>query len=228
MAIFEKFDSFEEYLGSGHMSDVKVTCRDLTWNLHKIILSRCPYTGEISSDLKKDNSAQAYLRMFELGDFFDLQGLRDHAQYRLDSALRRVALSAIELVNEEGSDPTLSPEQFNDFSQIVQFAYSTDAATYACLRHGVLRFFSTTAMQALEMNQIKAFLRKVPDLAVEMLESLSDPYEILGEHLIMDSPTRCRKFNKTMETFEGLRVHEKRRSSHSVTWTAEVHWRNCG
>ncbi|KAK7946354.1 uncharacterized protein PG986_010675 [Apiospora aurea] len=177
MASTSKFDSVEEYLKSGHMSDVKVTCGSRTWNLHKIILCRSPffekaftgdfkeahqnqmtlhdtepqdvhgvifylYTGIISSDLEKDNSIQAYIQMFELGDFFDIKDLRQHAVKRLTIKLADVARSVIDLVIRGNSHSGVPAEQFNDFSRLAQVAYSTDSQTYEPLRQLFLVFFA--------------------------------------------------------------------------------------
>jgi len=160
----------------------------------------------VSEDLVKDKSVTAYIRMFELGDFFDLEGLRKQAVDKLESALYRVALSVNKKLKEEDDLSTISPEQFINFTQVVQVAYSTDSATYQALKEAVMTFFSLTAMQPFKLSQFSEFLGKVPNLAVDIITALANEHSPIGDSLLKSIPSHCSECNKLLETYEGLRT----------------------
>ncbi|KAK8074200.1 cullulin 3 protein [Apiospora phragmitis] len=92
---------------------------------------------DLPTDLEKDLSVRALTRMFELGDFFDLDGLRQHAVENSEAALLRVAFSINELMTEGEHTSKIFPGLFNVFSEIANFAYGTDSQIYAPLERTI-------------------------------------------------------------------------------------------
>ncbi|KAK8074036.1 BTB/POZ domain protein [Apiospora phragmitis] len=163
------------------------------------------YTGKTPTDLEKDLSVGALTRMFELGDFFDLDGLRQYAVEGLQNTLSRLALPINELMMEGGCTSKVSPELVNVFSEIAKFGYGTDSETYTPTRDSVLTFFAITGMKALKLEQFAELVSKIPGMADQLLKALvgvdNSP---ISKFFLHDLPTNCYECHEPLHTFQCL------------------------
>ncbi|KAK8023843.1 hypothetical protein PG993_011909 [Apiospora rasikravindrae] len=180
------------------------------------------YTGKISSDLKKDESIEAYIRIFELGDFFDLRELRAFALVNLEDEMIDIARSVNEIMKGGVDASTGFPEKLSVFSRFAQLAYGTDSHTYADLRKCFLYFFAATGMKALHLGCITEILDKIPGMAVHILTAFVDKDSPVGKYLLQNPPTSCCNCGVCLETFQCLQADEYH-TSHSHSTKVNVH-----
>ncbi|KAK7972607.1 hypothetical protein PG988_006741 [Apiospora saccharicola] len=204
----EAWNSFEWYLESGIGADVEVSCVDR---------------------LLKNNSAEAYTTMFELGDFFDLPGLREESLKLLDATVKQIAISVDEVVYDATGALQVPAQQISAFRHIVEFAYANRLQTYQPMRLVVLKFLKYTYMMAFKLEPFKNILGDHPTLAVDIVFAMvqNDGDGPLGNRLHLDpplsaasairssAPTTAVLLNK-LDILRGMLIHASARSAISV------------
>ncbi|KAK8023844.1 hypothetical protein PG993_011910 [Apiospora rasikravindrae] len=248
MSLFKSDDETENMLSSDKLlkssdfADVKVSCGDRSWNLHKVVLcSRSPffkkallgvfeeagtshvilrendpdevdgvieyiYTGRVSQQLLKERNTNAYVKMFELGDFFDLPGLRQKSLQLLDDRFLTDLVKDVSrhIEMESTCEERLSdvfqchPDKLADFRHVVQSAYGDgytelQLKTYEPIRRLVRQFVGHTFMQAARLPTFQELLREFPALAAGLFISMAEWEPELSAPLIVEPPLRCRK-----------------------------------
>ncbi|KAK8070687.1 btb poz-like protein [Apiospora hydei] len=260
----EKMLSPEKLLKCGDLSDVKVSCGEQSWDLHKAILcSRCPfferalvgqfqeartshvilrendpdevdgvieyiYTGKayslpvssvMSNHLLKDENTAAYVKMFELGDFFDLPSLRQHALQLLDDEFLAGLVEDVCRHREWGNPCKCRrrdvfkchPDKLASLRHVVEFAYGGGVAelqldTYEPVRRLLRQFVARTFMQVVRLPTFRKLLRKVPALGADLFLSMAEGDKELGAHLLVDPPYSCRSCGQCLHSFKDTRA----------------------
>ncbi|KAK7946355.1 uncharacterized protein PG986_010676 [Apiospora aurea] len=248
----EKMLSPEKLLKCGDLADVKVSCGERSWDLHKAILcSRCPfferalvgqfqeartshvilrendpdevdgvieyiYTGKVSNHLLKEEDTKAYVKMFELGDFFDLPGLRQQALQLLDDDFLTGLVEDV-CRHREWDTPCkcrrrdvfkCHPDKLDGLRHVVDFAYGGGGVaevqldTYEPVRRLLRQFVARTFMQVVRLPTFWALLREVPALGADLFLSMAEGDEELGAHLLADPPYSCRSCGQCLHSFK--------------------------
>ncbi|KAK7972606.1 hypothetical protein PG988_006740 [Apiospora saccharicola] len=166
------------------------------------------YTGKVTTDLEKDESIEAYIRMFELGAFFGLGDVCTYALDKVRSALKHVAAYVNSLFAKGDPSPTIPPEMFNIVSQVAYSAYVSgiDSKTYSPLREKILSFWAMTGMRALKLSQIQELLDKMPKISVHLLKALTDKTSPIGAFYRRDHPTHCIGCGERLMSYQWLRT----------------------
>ncbi|KAK8109625.1 POZ domain-containing protein [Apiospora kogelbergensis] len=158
-------------LESGKFSDMKkavtnhVTLEENTPDEVETIIEFI-YTGELTKGLyKHEANVEAHVKIFELGDFFDLPALRTTALNALSERFDQYS---------DNWDPKKKLPWYRDIRHVVQVAYSNDLATYEPLRKLLCDFvgrISTYYKNPMREPMFKQLLRDFPAFHTEILLS---------------------------------------------------------
>ncbi|KAK7917707.1 hypothetical protein PG985_011315 [Apiospora marii] len=277
--------SMRELLRSRVLADVKVSCGDRSWDLHKLILcSRCSFfkkalTGEfeeaktghvilrendpeeidgiiqyiytgrgkafefpcdethlhkcspiafhlVSKKLLKEENIEAYIKMFELGDYFDLPGLRQKALKSLEDKFMMPMVDTVcrhwQHLNGYGKNDAFrdAPETYEQFRQVVLAAYgggAGDLATYEPLRDLVRAFMHNCFMLTATLPKFRELLREVPALGADLFYCMTDEKDALFDHLLNKPPDLCHRCRKPLFKYDRSEVVVNGRSREKMT-----------
>ncbi|KAK8098936.1 uncharacterized protein PG998_012177 [Apiospora kogelbergensis] len=132
------------------------------------------YTGELTKGLyKREANVEAHVKIFELGDFFDLPALRTTALNALSERFDQYS---------DNWDPKKKLPWNRDIRHVVQVAYSNELATYEPLRKLLCDFVGRSrqfGQEILELAQL-ADPRGCRVGAVRKLRDLGNLVDLLG------------------------------------------------
>ena len=114
---------------------------------------------------KHEANVEAHVKIFELGDFFDLPALRTTALNALSERFDQYS---------DNWDPKKKLPWYRDIRHVVQVAYSNDLATYEPLRKLLCDFvgrISTYYKNPMREPMFKQLLRDFPAFHTEILLS---------------------------------------------------------
>lgn len=172
--------------------------------------------------------------MFELGDYFDLPGLRQKALKTLEDKVMAPLVDAVirayaNLTYKEGplnrdafKD---SPETFEDLRRVVLAAYGGGGcpnagvlATYEPLRELVRTFMHNTFMICAEKPKFRKLLQEVPALGADLFYCMTDERHKLFRHLLCVPPDICMRCRKHLFSYDRAEVvvSGRSRASHAI------------
>ncbi|KAK8074035.1 hypothetical protein PG994_004934 [Apiospora phragmitis] len=196
------------------------------------------YTGKVREELFKGGKTEACLKMYELGDFFDLRGLRQRAVQLLDRRfIRGLVVDVCRHAVSHGCDSCAAynddafdahPDKFEDFRRVVEVAYGGHAD-----HHHHLLLPPTSRRPG--CPRFRALLREVPALGADLFSAMiaddlkdDDGATGLGGYFLA-APNLCKKCRREVYSFQHSRIKLHIRSrADNVIFCVTAYCARCG